>query len=59
VHGIARGLPNVMIEVRSDLLDSLEGEATIAGELEMMIQAALEGNSVPHDAVRQGIASHA
>ncbi|MEM7653521.1 MAG: N-formylglutamate amidohydrolase, partial [Pseudomonadota bacterium] len=59
VHGIARGLPNVMIEVRSDLLDSLEGEATIAGELAMMLHAALEGNSVPHDAVRQGIASHA
>ncbi|WP_324752996.1 N-formylglutamate amidohydrolase [Roseovarius sp. Pro17] len=41
IHGLAHDLPNVMIEVRNDLLRTPEGIATIGGELCRMIACAL------------------
>lgn len=42
IHGIANGLENVMIEVRSDLLTSADQQAGIAGELLALLTPALE-----------------
>ena len=41
LHGISRGLPNVMIEVRNDLLTTLEDVQAIASELLAMLRPAL------------------
>ena len=41
IHGIAHGLPNVMIEVRNDLLQTPEAVAEIGEELLSMIRPAL------------------
>ncbi len=41
IHGLAHGLPNVMIEVRNDLLRTPEDVARIGGELCQMIGPAL------------------
>ena len=41
IHGIAKGLRNVMIEVRSDLLTSADEQAGLAGELLTMLTPAL------------------
>jgi predicted N-formylglutamate amidohydrolase len=41
IHGIANGLPNVMIEVRNDLLQTAEQIETIGSELCAMITPAL------------------
>lgn len=41
LHGISRGLPNVMIEVRNDLLTTLEDVQAIATELLAMLRPAL------------------
>lgn len=37
-HGIANGIPNVMIEVRNDLLASADGQAVIAAYLATLIE---------------------
>lgn len=37
-HGIANGIPNVMIEVRNDLLESADGQAAIAAYLATLIE---------------------
>lgn len=41
LHGIARGLPNVMLEVRNDLLTTPEDIETLARELLAMLRPAL------------------
>lgn len=41
IHGIANALPNVMIEVRSDLLATTEQELTMARELLSLLTPAL------------------
>ena len=41
IHGIANGLKNVMIEVRSDLLTSADGQAGLARELLTLLTPAL------------------
>ncbi|WP_092429668.1 N-formylglutamate amidohydrolase [Alloyangia pacifica] len=43
LHGIANGLPNVMIEVRNDLLADETGIEMIAGELLTLLRPALAG----------------
>ncbi|AWI82956.1 N-formylglutamate amidohydrolase [Alloyangia pacifica] len=43
LHGIANELPNVMIEVRNDLLADQTGIETIAGELLTLLRPALAG----------------
>ncbi len=42
IHGVAHGLPNVMIEVRNDLLRTPEDVARIGDELCAMIASALD-----------------
>ncbi|HHG90220.1 MAG TPA: N-formylglutamate amidohydrolase [Devosia sp.] len=42
VHGIKNGLPNVMIEVRNDMLGEPRSAAQIATTLEKLIQTALK-----------------
>ena len=44
-HAIARGLPNVMIEVRNDLIDTPSGVNRITGLLAPMLAAV--GARVP------------
>jgi len=41
LHGIANNLPNVMIEVRNDLLASAQDETAMAEELLTLIRPAL------------------
>ncbi|WP_375796912.1 hypothetical protein [Alloyangia mangrovi] len=43
LHGIANNLPNVMIEVRNDLLADQTGIEMIAGELLTLLRPALAG----------------
>ena len=43
VHGLANDLPNVMIEVRNDLLATPQGVAMIADELHSLLTPALSG----------------
>ena len=43
VHALPRGLPNVMIEVRNDLLATPDGVAMIADELHSLLGPALSG----------------
>ena len=40
-HGTRRGLPHVLIEIRNDLIGSLDGQAGWAGRLAPMIRAAV------------------
>lgn len=49
LHGIGNGLPNVMIEIRNDLLATPEEEVSIAQELLQLIEPALAafGVSLP------------
>lgn len=51
-HGLAGGLPNVMIEARQDLLRDSAGQAAIAAELAQMLRPALArlGLGEAHDA---------
>ena len=42
LHGIARGLPNVMIEIRNDLIDNAHGVATLSAELLGLLCPALD-----------------
>ncbi|PRY22537.1 putative N-formylglutamate amidohydrolase [Aliiruegeria haliotis] len=44
-HAVPAGLPNVMIEIRSDLIDSPEGAKQVATELVAMLNAAMDGLS--------------
>jgi predicted N-formylglutamate amidohydrolase len=46
-HGIARGLPNVMLEIRNDLLRGPEQRQEIAEKLACLIEIALEALSGP------------
>ncbi|MFW2587076.1 N-formylglutamate amidohydrolase [Sagittula sp. SSi028] len=46
LHGIARGLPNVMIEVRNDLLSTDHDIDTIAADLMAMLRPALNAVEV-------------
>lgn len=41
LHGIDRGLPNVMIEIRNDLLRTEADQATLAREIHQMLAPAL------------------
>ncbi len=41
LHGVARGLPNVMIEIRSDLLADTHGEERMADEVKRLLDPAL------------------
>lgn len=41
LHGIARGLPNVMIEIRNDLLVGEEAQAAIVGALLTLLRPAM------------------
>lgn len=43
IHGLAHDLPNVMIEVRNDLLATPDGVAMIADELHSLLGPALSG----------------
>lgn len=47
-HGIRNGFPNVMIEIRNDLLASPEDERVMAGELLKLIRPALAQLEVAH-----------
>jgi len=40
-HGTSRGLPHVLIEIRNDLIASLDGQARWAARLAPMIRAAV------------------
>ena len=40
-HGLANGLPNVMLEVRRDLLGDAEAQAQIAREILTLLRPAL------------------
>lgn len=42
VHGIKRGIPNVMLEVRNDLIDNLDGQENWAERLAGLIKAAIQ-----------------
>ncbi len=44
-HGIARGLPNLMIEIRNDLIDTPTGVNRIAGLLAPILTATVESFS--------------
>lgn len=54
LYGIARGLPNVMIELRNDLLTDAAGVETMAAELMTLIAPALDAVSA-----QGGEAAHA
>lgn len=41
-HAVRRGLPNVMIEVRNDLIDTAEGVNRIAGLLTPILQPVIQ-----------------
>ena len=41
LHGLARALPNVMIEIRNDLLTSAADQARLAGEIDTLLTPAL------------------
>ncbi|MCD2173059.1 N-formylglutamate amidohydrolase [Rhizobium sp. C4] len=41
LHGISRGIPNVMIEVRNDLIADQTGQGVMAGYLSELIAAAI------------------
>jgi predicted N-formylglutamate amidohydrolase len=41
LHGIDRGLPNVMIEIRNDLLASDADQAALAREIHLLLVPAL------------------
>ncbi len=41
LHGIAQGLPNVMIEIRNDLLVGAEAQAAMIGELLTLLRPAM------------------
>ncbi len=43
LHGIDRGLPNVMIEIRNDLLGTEADQAALAGEIHQLLLPALAG----------------
>ena len=43
LHGNSRGITNVMIEVRNDLIAEAEGQAAWAGQLASRLQRALSG----------------
>ncbi|MDV7144451.1 N-formylglutamate amidohydrolase [Tropicimonas sp. TH_r6] len=40
-HGVAAGLPNVMIEVRNNLIDSVEGVRRVAADLASILRGAM------------------
>ena len=42
LHGMGRGLANVMIEIRNDLLTTPEDQATLAAEIHLLLQPALD-----------------
>ncbi len=48
LHAITRDLPNVMIEVRNDLLTTLQDQTKLAHEVNTLLRSALPGK--PHDA---------
>lgn len=48
LHGIANGVPNVMIELRNDLVQTPEAEVQMAEELLVMIRPALKALEVAH-----------
>jgi len=41
LHALARALPNVMIEIRNDLLTSAADQARLAGEIDTLLTPAL------------------
>ena len=43
LHGISRGIPNVMIEVRNDLIADQAGQGVMAGYLSQLIAEAIGG----------------
>jgi predicted N-formylglutamate amidohydrolase len=45
LHGIANGLPNVMIEMRNDLLETDEGKNTMTAVLQNMIEQGLRASA--------------
>jgi len=42
IHGLAQGLPNVMIEIRNDLLHGAAAEARLAEEVLTLLRPALD-----------------
>jgi predicted N-formylglutamate amidohydrolase len=42
VHGVARGWPNVMLEIRNDLIETLEQQEIMAKRIVSLINAALQ-----------------
>lgn len=42
LHGIKRGLANVMIEIRNDLLTTPDDQAALAAEIHLLLQPALD-----------------
>jgi predicted N-formylglutamate amidohydrolase len=42
LHGMGRGLANVMIEIRNDLLTTPEDQAALAAEIHLLLQPALD-----------------
>lgn len=46
LHGIDRGLPNVMIEIRNDLLATEADQAALAREVHQMLTAALTAQTL-------------
>lgn len=43
LHGIRNGLPNVMVEIRNDLIATPQAQETLAGEMLQLIRPALHG----------------
>lgn len=41
-HAVPAGIPNVMIEIRSDFIDTPEGAQRVAGELVALLRAAMK-----------------
>ncbi len=56
-HGIARGLPNVMIEIRNDLIDTPERQSAMADRLSTLMQDALDRLPAIDDAGRRPAAN--
>lgn len=51
IHAQSRGLANVMVEVRNDLLKTEKGIATMAQELLILLRAALQNDIKREDAI--------
>ena len=51
IHAQSRGLANVMVEVRNDLLKTEKGIATMAQELLTLLSAALQNDIMKEDAI--------